>query len=104
QPHDISKAKMRISSLEDDNGTVKVVWSKSCNGMGSWNTGRVVTIPNNLIPSGGTLVMAEIEYPYSSSLGFFFTAEKTLSDTFYLRPRRVESITRVEGGGVSCGS
>jgi Flp pilus assembly protein TadG len=104
QPNDMSKAKMRITSLVEDNGDIEVAWSDSCGGMANWSPGRAVTIPANLIPEDGTLIMAEIEYPFNSAIGYFFQNEKTLSDTFYLRPRRVDAITRdTSTGSVTCG-
>lgn len=112
QPSDMTKADMRITSLIDD-GTgattandieVKVVWSDKCGAMTARAADEVVTIPKGLIPTNGTLIMAEIEYPYESPIGFFFQGTKTLSDTFYLRPRRVDSITRDSSSGtVTCG-
>ena len=94
QPNDITQAKLRVTSVVEDEGQFEVVWSNSCGGMSVWSPGRVVEIPGNLAPAGGTLVVAEFEYPYKSPFGFFITTEKTLSETFYLRPRRVDSITR----------
>lgn len=112
QPNDMSDADMRITSLTDD-GTgaqttndieVKVVWSDTCGDMSALAVDDVVTIPKGLVPTNGTLIMAEIEYPYESPIGFFFQGTKTLSDRFYLRPRRVDSITRdSSSGSVTCG-
>ena len=114
QPNDMTKANMRITSLIDD-GTitqtpgaadmqVKVVWSDKCGTMATLAADEVVTIPQGLIPSGGTLIMAEIQYPYTSPIGFFFSGTKDLTDRFYLRPRRVDSITRDSSTGtVTCG-
>lgn len=104
QPEDMAQANMRITSLEEDSGSIEVVWSDACGGLSAYSVGEVVTIPENLIPTGGTLVMAEINFPYNSPVGFFFNSTKTLSDTFYLRPRRVDSITRDDSAGsVTCG-
>lgn len=108
QPNAMEKAKMRVTSLKEDSGSVEVVWSDACSPAGSgfdpYDPGDPVTIPNNLIPAGGTLIMAEIEYPYESPIGFFFSATKDLTDVFYLRPRRVDEITRTTGGSaVTCG-
>ncbi len=102
QPNDMSNASLRVTSLEDDgsdtdtsDGVDAVVqWSDGCGLLQPRADDSVVNIPPNLIPSGGTLIMAEIEYPFNSPIGFFFQTEKTLSDVFYLRPRRVDSITR----------
>jgi len=112
QPNDMSSAAMRITSLEDD-GTdadltdglsAKVVWSDGCGTLTAHTPDAYVDIPSNLVPAGGTLVMAEIQYPYNSPIGFFFQSSKTLSDKFYLRPRRVDSITRdATGNAVTCG-
>ncbi len=104
QPSDITKAKMRVSSLLEEDGKVTVVWSNSCGGMSEWADGREVTVPADLMPAGSTLIMAEFEYPYASPIGFFIQSEKTLKETFYLRPRRVDSITRDEvSASVACG-
>lgn len=108
QPSDMTQANMRITSLYEDSGDVKVAWSDACARSGSTfdplTVDNTVTIPANLIPTAGTLIMAEIEYPYNSTIGYFFQDEKILSDTFYLRPRRVDSITRdTSSGSVTCG-
>jgi len=104
QPSDMSAADMRITSLIDDGTDVVVVWSDNCGDMAELLPDAKVDIPDNLIPSGGTLIMAEIEYPYTSPIGFFFQGSKTLSDTFYLRPRRVDSITRdSSANSLTCG-
>ncbi|MEO1659851.1 MAG: TadE/TadG family type IV pilus assembly protein [Pseudomonadota bacterium] len=108
QPNDITRAHMRVTSLEDS-GTAtqpEVAWSDKCGtAFSDLVAGATVTIPDNLIPSGGTLIMAEIEYPYNSPIGFMFPNEKPLTDTFYLRPRRVDAISRdTTGGSTSCGA
>lgn len=98
QPNDMTGARMRVSSLYEDGGQVKVAWSDGCN-LSPYNTDEVVVIPANLIPTAGTIVMAEIEYDYTSGIGYFFSSSKKLSDKFYLRPRRVDSITRDRTAG-----
>lgn len=101
QPNDIVDARMRISSLYNDGGTIKVAWSNGCS-LTAYSVDQVVAAPVNLVPADGTVIFAEIEYDYDSALGYFFTTSKTLSDQFYLRPRRVDSIVRDEGGGYNC--
>ena len=98
QPNDMTGSRMRVTSLYEDSGQVKVAWSDACN-LTAYPTDQVVTIPNNLIPTDGTIIMAEIEYDYNSGIGYFFTTSKTLTDKFYLRPRRVDSITRDRSSG-----
>ncbi len=96
EPNDITVARMRISSIYDDSGTVKVAWSEGCS-LAAYSVDTIITVPANIVPAGGTAIMAEIEYDYNSSLGYFFTTTKTLSDKFYLRPRRVDAISRKVG-------
>ena len=101
QPNDMTGARIRITSLYEDSGDVKVAWSDGCN-LSAHAVDSNITIPANLIPTGGTLIMAEIEYDYNSNIGYFFSSAKELSDTFYLRPRRVDEITRDRDGAFSC--
>ena len=98
QPNDMTGARMRVTSLYEDDGDIKVAWSDGCN-LTAYAADQKITIPANLIPEDGTLIMSEIEYDYNSSIGYFFTTSKQLSDKFYLRPRRVDSITRDRSGG-----
>ncbi|MDJ0920232.1 MAG: pilus assembly protein [Henriciella sp.] len=93
EPYPIADARMRISSLKEDNGAVKVAWSDGRN-LTPYPAGQAITIPPDLISKNGTLIYAEIEYDYESFLGYFFTEKKTLTDEFYLRPRRVNEIER----------
>ncbi|MDG1826570.1 MAG: pilus assembly protein [Henriciella sp.] len=101
QPNDVKVARMRISSIYDDDGVNKVAWSDGC-GLSSYPEDQSVTIPNGLVPSGGSIIMAEIEYDYNSVLGYFFTTTQTLTDEFYLRPRRVDFVDRLRNGTYGC--
>ena len=108
QPNDITQAHMRITSLEDSGTPTQpeVDWSDKCGTeFSNLVNGATVTIPDNLIPTGGTLIMAEISYPYNSPIGFLFPNQKQLTDTFYLRPRRVDQLTRdTSTGSFTCGA
>ncbi|NQY39235.1 MAG: pilus assembly protein [Henriciella sp.] len=102
QPNDMTGARIRVTSLYEDDGDAKVAWSDGCN-LTPYADDQEITIPANLIPEDGTLIMAEIEYDYNSNIGYFFSSSKELSDTFYLRPRRVDEITRDRSdGSFSC--
>ena len=94
QPNPIEDARMRISSLYDDDGTVKVAWSDGYN-MTAYGEDDVKIVPEDLVPDGGSVIFAEVEYDYESTLGYLFTTKKTLSDEFYLRPRRADYVARV---------
>ena len=96
QPEDITAARMRVSGLYDDAGTIKVSWSDACN-MTAYAVDDIITVPADIVPPGGSVIYAQIEYDYTSTLGYFFSSAKTLDDEFYLRPRRVDFITRQSG-------
>jgi len=101
QPNDITVARMRISSLKEDSGKVIVDWSDGCN-LTPYSDDQEMTVPANLVPVGGSVILAEIEYDYRSVIGGFFTSGQTLNDRFYLRPRRVDLVVRQRDGAFSC--
>jgi Flp pilus assembly protein TadG len=96
-PYSSAETKIVISSLVDDgNNQVKVAWSDAQNAPARI-VGSNVTIPAGLITSGsgGSVILAEVTYPYSSPAGKLIYGTITLSDTFYVKPRRVAKIARV---------
>lgn len=81
-------AQLRITSIVDDGaGQTRVDWSEGRN-IAPAARGSVETVPTGLILPGGSVVKAEVTLNYRSPIGFFFRDSYTLSDTFYLRPRR----------------
>ena len=94
QPNPIGDARLRVSSLYDDDGTIKVAWSDAQN-LTAYTEDSTIAVPDDLVPEGGSVIYAEVEYDYQSQLGYFFTTSKTLSDSFYLRPRRTDFVARV---------
>ncbi|WP_018148591.1 TadE/TadG family type IV pilus assembly protein [Henriciella marina] len=96
QPNPISDARMRVSSLYDDDGTTKVAWSEGRN-MTPYTDDATISVPAGIVPEDGSVIFAEVEYDYDSALGYFFTTTKTLSDEFYLRPRRTDRVARETG-------
>ena len=89
-PYSASTAQMRVTSFVDSGGGVaKVAWSKGRNA-GVRNTGDTVTLEPGVLPAGGSVIMAEVVYPYQSALGVFMPEGVTLHETFYLRPRNSE--------------
>lgn len=114
QPNDIAQASMQITSVSYDSTVhsisgdtveVNVDWSDTCGSeITALNDDVTITVPKDLIPDGGTLIVAQISFPYDSPVGYFFSSTRHLTDTFYLRPRRVDSISRDEtSGSLTCG-
>ena len=104
QPYDAEKATMRITSIVDNgDGRTRVDWSDSYL-MPAYAKGDRVTVPDGIVSSPGSVIMAEVVYTYKSQIGGILKSDVTIDDKFYLRPRRVNEIARVtDGGGDSFG-
>ena len=96
QPNPIADARMRISSLYDDEGTIRVAWSDGYN-LEPYTEDEVIDVPEGLVPDDGSVIYSEVEYDYESVLGYFISTKKTLGDEFYLRPRRTDKVARIRG-------
>lgn len=95
QPYPVAQTRMRITSVVDNgDGQKRVAWSDG-HGMTARAEDSLVTIPEGILPSPGSLIMTEVEYDYQSPTGIVLYNSMTMSDTFYLRPRRVTDIARV---------
>lgn len=102
-PYPASETRMRITSVVDTgDGETRVDWSDGFN-MTPYSEDALITIPEGLVASPGSVIIAEVEFEYDSSVGFVLDASQTLADTFYLRPRRVTTIARVRDGNSSTG-
>jgi len=103
QPYSAQTARMRITSVVDDgSGETRVSWSDGHN-MTAYTEDALITVPAGLVPTPGSVIVAEVEFEYTSSLGFVLDTSQTLTDVFYLRPRRVTEIGRVRDGDEDTG-
>jgi Flp pilus assembly protein TadG len=100
---------MRVSSIvADGQGRTRVAWS-SGRGMAPRGTGTTIAVPSGMVSPGGSVVLAEISFSHASTFGdafaglerFFSSAADaqmkhgwTISDRFYLRPRRSLTVAR----------
>lgn len=94
EPSPIANARLRVSSLVDTGGVVTVAWSDSNENWSAHAPGTPMTVPSNLVPAGGSVIFAEVEYDYTSDIGYVIDNTRVLSDEFYLRPRRVNQVAR----------
>lgn len=102
-PYPASSARMRISSIVDNgDGQTRVAWSDGFN-MPAYSEDALITIPEGLIASPGSVIVAEVEFDYISMVGFVLDASQTIEDTFYMRPRRVSTISREQDGDAATG-
>ena len=94
EPSPIANARLRVSSLVDNGGNVTVAWSDANDNWSAHAPGTPMTVPDNLIPAGGSVIFAEVEYDYTSDIGYIIDNTRVLTDEFYLRPRRVNLVAR----------
>ena len=93
-PYPSDETSIVISSLIDaGNGTVKVAWSEAHNGS-QRAANSLVDIPSGLVPAGGSVIYAEVSHEYSSPAGHLIYETITMSDEFFVRPRRVAKVSR----------
>ena len=92
QPYDASNVHMRISSLVEKNGAAEVDWSQGRN-MEPRKAGDMVAVEAGVLPTNGSVIMAEVSYNYKTALGFFLKDGMVLQDTFFLRPRMSDTVT-----------
>ena len=99
QPYPAADTRMRITAIEDNgNGQKRVKWSDG-HEMTPRAVNSIVNVPEGIVPSPGSVILTEVEYDYSSGFGFVIDTSMTITDSFYLRPRRVSNIERIRDSG-----
>jgi Flp pilus assembly protein TadG len=93
-PYSTSGAKITITSVVDDGkGGGKVAWSDAYNGT-AHTVGTALTVPTGLITTGGSIVVSEVTYTYTTPSAYLVKIPVTMTNTFYSHPRRVAQIAR----------
>lgn len=91
-PYTTSIAQLRVSSVIDSGaGVAKIDWSQARNAPARAK-GETVKLEAGVLPTGGSVIMAEVVYPYSSVLGIFMKDGVSLHETFFLRPRNSDKV------------
>ena len=99
QPYPAVDIRMRITSIVDNgDGQKRVAWSDG-HKMEPRVVNSVVAVPEGIVPQPGSVILTEIEYDYRNGVSVVIDTSITMTDTFYLRPRRVSNIERIRGGG-----
>jgi Flp pilus assembly protein TadG len=92
-PFPTTGMKIVITSLTDNgSGNGKVAWSCAQNTTAR-AVNNVVTLPSGVMVSGGSVILTEVTYPYTSSIARFMSASTNMTSSFYARPRRSTTIT-----------
>jgi Flp pilus assembly protein TadG len=88
QPLDATPMQMRVTSLwMEQNGTVKVRWSRARN-MTPYACNAAVAPPNTVLSAGQSVIVAEVNYDYEPPIGRVVSGVVEMSEVFYLRPRQ----------------
>jgi Flp pilus assembly protein TadG len=94
-PFSPAPAQIVVSSLVDDgHGGAKVAWSNATSNATARALGSAVTVPTGLIVSGtgGSVILAEVTYTYSSPTTQVLNANTVMTGMFYARPRRSTTV------------
>ena len=91
-PYPVGDMKVVITSAVDDGkGGAVVDWSKANAGTPR-TAGSAVTIPTGLISTGGSVILVEVTYDYSTPSNYLISLPLAMSNTFYSHPRRVPQV------------
>lgn len=92
-PFDPNDAQVRITSVVADvNGDTTVGWSDAQN-TAPYTEGTPIDVPD-IVPESQGIIMAEVSFTYTTLFGMYLTDGMTVSDTFYLKPRRSTMVLR----------
>ena len=91
-PYDASSIEITVTSVvADENNDTTVDWSDSNDGSGHAK-GAPFDLPEELTTPFSSVIVAEVSYTYKPVIGRFLTEGITLRETFYLRPRRSQTV------------
>jgi Flp pilus assembly protein TadG len=103
-----AKPAIRITSVIYDSSTNsttvgKVAWTCKQSGSGTLTPtsraiGDTLSLPQALLTSGSSVIVAEIAYSYSSPTSKVITGTINFTNNFYTKPRRVTQIPTPTGG------
>jgi len=82
------------SVVADANGNTTVDWSEAQNGT-PYTAGGAFTLPAGLVQPFASVIVAEVSYIYNPTVGQFLTGGVTLTETFYLKPRRSLTVQKL---------
>jgi Flp pilus assembly protein TadG len=93
-PYSSSNASAVISQISiDGSGNAKISWSDTLGGTAR-TVGSSIVVPSSIAGANITLLLSEVSYRYTPSLGYTITGSFMLTDSLYATPRNGSSITR----------
>jgi Flp pilus assembly protein TadG len=89
KPFPMTQLNLRVSSVTRTAGVDRVDWSRG-DGMAARAVNSTITLPDDLIIDGQSIVVSEATYDYDSPVDYFMPGITRFSQTYYLRPRTVD--------------
>lgn len=83
------------SVVADENNDTTVAWSAAHNGT-PHGENTAFSLPDGLTQPFSSVIVAEVSYSYDPPVGEFLTGGITMTDTFYLRPRRSLTVEKTD--------
>jgi len=100
-PYDPNLLDIDVISVNSDvDGNTTVGWSYSKSGGEPFAEGAAYPMTGdlaNLVSPNSSIIIAKTTYTYTSVIGTFFTDGIELEETFYLRPRKSNQVTKCAG-------
>jgi Flp pilus assembly protein TadG len=88
---------IKVTSLTMDSyNNVRVHWSAATAGTSAYTAGASYTksVPTGVLAANESVILAEIEYLYPGPSTDFILGPKTISESYYAKPRRSRTVMR----------
>jgi Flp pilus assembly protein TadG len=92
KPFPTSTLHQRVSSVTLTGGVPTVDWSRG-SGMTARGVDSTMTLPDDLVDEGQSVIVAEVTYDYDSAADYLMPGLTRFSHTYYLRPRISDKTT-----------
>lgn len=95
-PFGLSGLSLVITSVEADAGGItSVAWSDGMGAAAPLAVGSAYTLPPGLVAANQSVIMVQSRYSYASPFGKILIGPITLTDEFFLSPRRSAKVARI---------
>ena len=94
-----STLKIKVTSVAQEGGEIKVVWSHAFGGATPDTPGEDYVLPSaNLTQELSSIIVAEVTYTHDSLFNYFIPNPIDMEDTYYVRPRKSLQVVCTESG------
>lgn len=88
-PYDTSPLSLTITSIvADEKNKTTIKWSKGLHGGAAHGAEDAYALPGKLTHAYSSVIMVEAVYRYTSPFGAFITGPISMTDRYFLRPRK----------------